>query len=120
MRVAHARLRGEVHHALELLAARTAPPCPCWSARSSFTKRNFGCFLQLREARLLQRDVVVLVEVVEADDLVAARQQLLRDVGADEAGRAGDEISSCDARPLPQSRPSDSSERNTCLMSYIT
>ena len=35
--------------------------------------------------------IVVVVEVVEADDLVAALEQPLRDVEADEAGRAGDE-----------------------------
>src|SRR5690606_27797744 len=47
--------------------------------------------LEARQPRLLQGDVVVVVEVVEADDLVAARQQHLRDMTADEAGSAGDE-----------------------------
>ena len=45
----------------------------------------------MRQPRLLQRDVVVVVEVVEPDDFVAALQQQLRGVEADEAGRAGDE-----------------------------
>ncbi len=47
--------------------------------------------LELREARLLESDVVVVVEVVETDDLVAAREQLRRSMKADEAGRAGDQ-----------------------------
>ena len=44
-----------------------------------------------REPRLLEPDVVVVVEVVEADHLVAALEQDLRRVVADEAGGAGDE-----------------------------
>ena len=40
------------------------------------------------------RDRPVLREVVEPDDLVAAAQQLLDDVAADEAGRSSDETSS--------------------------
>lgn len=48
-------------------------------------------FLQPVLAGPLQRRVVVLVEVVEADDAVAALLQRQRDVRADEAGRAGDE-----------------------------
>ena len=53
-------------------------------------KRKSGV-LEPRQPRVLQLDVVVVVEVVEADHLVAARQQALRDVHADEAGGAGDE-----------------------------
>ena len=47
--------------------------------------------LELLQPRELQVDVVVLVEVVEPDDVVAAREQALRDVHADETGGAGDE-----------------------------
>ena len=36
-------------------------------------------------------DRAVLREVVEADDLVPAAEQLLHDVAADEPGRAGDQ-----------------------------
>ena len=42
--------------------------------------------LQPRQAGVLERGVVVVVEVVEADDLVAAGEEELGDVGADEAG----------------------------------
>ena len=65
--------------------------------------------MQARQARLLQSHVVVVIEVVEPDDLVAPREQPLRRVRADEAGRAGHEHL--------HSRPSTSAAGNTCLMS---
>jgi hypothetical protein len=43
------------------------------------------------QARLLQVDVVVVVEAVEAHHLVPALQQAECDMAADEAGGAGDE-----------------------------
>ena len=58
-----------------------------------------GLGLEVGQAGGLQRRVVVGVEVVEAHDLVAARQQPARQVEADEAGRAGDE----NAHRLPPS-----------------
>src|SRR6185295_16290999 len=87
-RIAHARLRREVQHRVRLLAleyflqgggigdihARKAKALPA---------------LQAREARLLQLDRVVGREVVDADHLVAALEQALRAVHADEAGDAG-------------------------------
>jgi len=42
--------------------------------------------VELGEPRLLQRDVVIVVEIVDRDDGVAARQQRLADMEADEAG----------------------------------
>jgi len=41
-----------------------------------------------RESRFFQRHVVIVVEVVEADDLIATREQELRGVKTDEAGGA--------------------------------
>ena len=82
MRVTHAGLRAEVDDAREFLASRTAPPCPSRSARSSLTKLEASDCLRGGEPRLLQRDVVVLVEIVEPDDLVAALQQQLRACGS--------------------------------------
>jgi hypothetical protein len=46
---------------------------------------------RLLQAGQLQARVVVVVEVVDADYLVAAREQNLGDMHADETGRAGDE-----------------------------
>ena len=89
-RVAHAGLRREVNHALELLAReQLRHPRPVGEIQ--LDEAEVRPLPQLREPRLLQRDVVVVVEVVEPDDFVAALQQELRGVEADEAGRAGDE-----------------------------
>src|SRR5690606_8099026 len=52
------------------------------------------------EPRLLQCRVVVRVQVVEADDAFAAREQRLGDVVADETGGAGDEDHAAPAAPL--------------------
>jgi hypothetical protein len=89
-RVAHACLRGEVHDAVEFLAGE--------QRRDAVAVRH----VHLREAEVrvrreprepvgLERRVVVVVQVVQADDLVAAREQDLAHVHADESGRAGDE-----------------------------
>ena len=43
---------------------------------------------QLRQARALQRDVVIVVEIVEADHMIAPVEQHLGGVEADEPGRA--------------------------------
>ena len=89
-RVAHARLRREVHDALERalreqrLHGRAVGEVDPLEPESLLR-------LEPREAGLLERGVVVRVEVVEADDLVAARQQPFGDVVADEARGAGDE-----------------------------
>ena len=64
---------------------------PSRSARSSFDELEVLVTLQRREPRVLQRDVVVLVEIVEPDDFVAALEQQLRRMEADESGRARDE-----------------------------
>ncbi len=40
---------------------------------------------------MFERDVVILVEIVEPNDLVAALEQVLRRVMPNEAGRAGNE-----------------------------
>ena len=50
--------------------------------------------------QLFQRDVVIGVEVVHADDGLAALQQALRHVHADEAGRSGDNDGH-EAQPRP-------------------
>jgi hypothetical protein len=47
---------------------------------------------EARQARLLEGDVVVVVDHVEADDGLAPLEQALGDVVADEAGGAGDEV----------------------------
>ena len=46
---------------------------------------------QARGALFLQRDVVIVVEVVDADHLLAPRQKRLRGVKADKAGGTGNQ-----------------------------
>src|SRR5262249_56630998 len=48
---------------------------------------------ELCEPRLLERHVIVVVDVVEADDALAARKQGLGHVKANKPGGAGDEDS---------------------------
>lgn len=50
-----------------------------------------GVLGEAREARLLQISVVVVRQVVDTDDVVAALRRAHGDVGTDEADRAGDE-----------------------------
>lgn len=47
--------------------------------------------LDPRKAGLLEPDVIIIVEIVDADHLVASRQQLERKGGADKTRNAGDQ-----------------------------
>src|SRR5690606_24183516 len=89
-RIADARLRRQVHHPRRLVGGK--------GLLHRLAVRQVGgdvgiarLVQQPRQARLLQAGVVVLVEVVNADDLVAALEQPQSHVGSDEAGGAGDE-----------------------------
>ncbi len=46
--------------------------------------------LESRQARTLEGHVVVIAQIIDTDDLIAARQQGVGDVVADEPGHAGD------------------------------
>ena len=91
-RVAHAGLRGEVDDAIEAFsAAKSAIDGRAVGdvelARSESPRASSSCVSRAS----LSVDVVVVVQVVEPDDGVAALEQAPRDVHADEAGGAGDE-----------------------------
>jgi hypothetical protein len=45
---------------------------------------------EFRDACFLQAGIVLVIDVVEAHDLMPVRQQAPRDMHADESGRAGD------------------------------
>ena len=51
--------------------------------------------LELREPRLLEPGIVIIVEVVDADDVAAALEERVRRCESDEAGAAGDESGHC-------------------------
>ena len=99
-RVAHAGLRREVDDAIEaFLREQRVDRGPVGDVE--LVEREVGV-LELLQPRELEVDVVVLVEVVESDHGVAAREQALRDVHADETGGAGDEdFHSLLPRPTP-------------------
>ena len=82
-RMAHAGLRGEMHDTGEADAPRTAPPCRSRSARSSLTKAKAGQLREFGEPRLLERRIVIGIEVVDADD----RPARLRAAGARRGSR---------------------------------
>ena len=75
-------------------------------ARSS---RRISC---PRDVLLLQRDVVVVGEAVEADDVVTLGAERLGEVRADEAGGAGDEVAhqAVSGRSSPPSSTRQTSE----------
>jgi DNA-directed RNA polymerase subunit RPC12/RpoP len=86
--VTHTGLGGEVHHALHTGACKQ-----CGHRRTILQRVTVATEPrvrgQLRESRLLQTDVIVVVDVVHTDDLVTARKQAAGDVESDEAGGAG-------------------------------
>ena len=89
-RVAHARLGGQIDDPLGLvLGEKTFNRGAI--RQIAFHKLEILMGLQARKAGLLQIDVVIVIEVVEADDVVAARKQRLSGVRSDEARSAGNQ-----------------------------
>ena len=89
-RVAHAGLRRQVQHPLGLELVKAAAQQRA-VGQVAVDEAEPVARVQARQARLFQRRVVVAVEVVVADDLVAVGQQPLGGVVTDEAGGTGDE-----------------------------
>ena len=87
---ANSRLRGEMHDAREAPIAEQ-PRGRVRIGQVELLEREPVPAGKLREARLLEGDVVVGVEVVDADHRVAAREQRRGRVHPDETGRAGDQ-----------------------------
>ena len=83
--VAHAGLGGEVDDAVGVAAGfgqrRRIGDVAAHEA-------EIVVFLQPRQPRFLQRHVVIVVEIVDADDGVAALEQTDRGMHADETGRS--------------------------------
>ena len=78
-RVAHAGLRGEVDDAVEALCGEELLHAGA-VGHVELDEAEARVRRQPRQAVLLELHVVVVVEVVQADDLVAARQQAQRGV----------------------------------------
>src|SRR5579863_5872333 len=77
-----------MHDSWKLLAGKE-PSNALGIGEVEFLEPKGRLLLKPCEARLLECHIVILVEVVEADDLMAARQQPQRRVIADEAGGSG-------------------------------
>ena len=88
--VAHAGLGGKVDDLVEFLGGEQRLHAGTVTD-IQFDEAEFRVFGQSLEAAFLEADVVIIVEIVEADDLVATRQQAQRGSHADKAGSAGNE-----------------------------
>ena len=88
-RIPDARLRGEVHDARRPVLAKHGGHRRV-VGEIELEELETRHSDQLLESRLLEADVVVVVDDVETDHLVAAVQQATRDVEPDESGGAGD------------------------------
>lgn len=89
-RIANAGLRGEVDDLVEFLFGEQFFH-PGAVSHIEFYKAEAGQDGQALEPVFLERHFVVIVEIVEANDLIAARQQAQRSGHADKAGGAGNE-----------------------------
>jgi len=88
--VAHARLSRKVNDALRPFA-REEIRYPASVGDIELYEPESGVRREPREARLLQGNVVVVVEIIEAENVVAARKEPLGDVHSDESRCARDQ-----------------------------
>ncbi|MNH27213.1 hypothetical protein D3C79_873160 [compost metagenome] len=89
--IAHPGLGAEVDHPFEPLPGKQ---CRHGGAIGEIEalEAKAGQGAEAREARLLQAHLVVVIQVVDADHLMALGTEPLRQVKADEAGGAGDQV----------------------------
>ncbi|MPL96396.1 hypothetical protein SDC9_42574 [bioreactor metagenome] len=89
-RVAHARLRGQMHHHVGAVLVEEAQH-QAGGLDAVIDHREARVLAQHRLPAFLQRDVVIIRQVVEPDHPPALVEQTPAQVETDEAGRAGDE-----------------------------
>ena len=87
-RIANASLRSEMDDFVEAFFGKQFLH-PGTVGHIKFDKAEAGQGSQAFEAVFLERNLVVIVEIVEADNLIAACQQAQRGGHADKAGSAG-------------------------------
>src|ERR1700716_4367981 len=97
-----AGLRREMHHMGEaVLGEQRRHADTGGEVEPDETKRRRLC--ELVEARLLERRIVIGVEIVETEDVAAIRGETARDMESDESGGAGDEDRLIRHRRVPSS-----------------
>src|SRR5690606_37823605 len=122
--VAHAGLRREVHDPVEALLREQIRNAVA-VADVELHELEVAVRLEQREPGVLQRDIVVLVQVVETDDLVAALEEPACRMEADKAGRTRHQnlqtcsLRSSAARVYPEAARSCSS-RSRFLLGSVT
>jgi hypothetical protein len=88
-RVAHAGLRAEVDDAVEIQSLQALKQPIFGEIRFDHMEAVAMVLAQLRDPVALELHAVIIVEIIEADDRLATREQPLADMKADKAGRAG-------------------------------
>ena len=83
-RIAHTGLGGEIDDPLRPVGAeRPVNGFPIFQRNADFGEA--GVIIEPRQAGFFQGDIVIVVDVVDADDFVPARQQRVRQSRADES-----------------------------------
>ena len=89
-RIAHASLCREMHHFCKTVPGKQAFH-RCAIGEIDLLERETGLPAQDVQPRPLQRGIVIIVEVIEADHRAALGEQPARDVEADEPRNSGDQ-----------------------------
>ena len=90
-RVAHARLSGEMHHVVNVRVCSQRLVHGLSLGDVELEKGEGRVALKPGKPRFLERDFVVIIQVVETDHRLASGDQGFAQVIADEPGSAGDE-----------------------------
>ena len=90
-RVAYARLGGEMHHMGRVGMGREEAAHQVKIGDVALDEGEGPDPRDVGEPVTLEGDRVIIIEVVDADDVVPLAQQALRQMRADEAGDAGDD-----------------------------
>lgn len=85
--VAHSRLRRQVNHPVKVGGAKQRRHGRAVGDIDRMVG-EVGIGLQRRQARLLERHIVIVVQVVDALDLMPRRQQTATEIGTDKTGAA--------------------------------
>lgn len=89
-RITHPCLGRKMNNAIEFFVRKQRCHRGCISHIKA-NKAESGTAREACQARLLETDIVVVVEIVQPDDFVATRQQALGDMHADETGGTGNQ-----------------------------